>query len=166
MSYELKAREIFDQFASINPKLNPDEKTLNLDQFTTILAPFSSDVPRDSYSLLYLAADHERKGYIDEKDWVKFTKILTSKDGEFKLTFNLIGKDTAAGDKITYTECIEKLNKINRAIDPSYQQKTVKLNWTYFTKFFAPHGFIEYSDFVTLINYLPITKLIGNFEMV
>ncbi|CUM49538.1 unnamed protein product [Debaryomyces tyrocola] len=166
MSHELKAREIFDQFASINPKLNPDEKTLNLDQFTTILAPFSSDVPRGSYSLLYLAADHERKGYIDEKDWLKFIKILTSKDGEFKLTFNLIGKDTAASDKITYTECIEKLNKINRAIDPAYQQKMVKLNWTYFTKFFAPHGSIEYSDFVTLINYLPITKLIGNFEMV
>lgn len=166
MSYEPKAREIFDQFASINPNLTPDEKTLNLDQFTTILAPFSSDVPRESYSLLYLAADYERKGYINETDWLKFIKILTSKDGEFKLTFNLIGKDTAAGDRITYNECIEKLNKINRAIDPSYQQKTVKLNWTYFTKFFSPHGYIEYSDFVTVINYLPVTKLIGNFEMV
>ena len=34
-----------------------------------------------------------------------------------------------------------------------------------FPQIFEPNGSIEFNDFVTLISYLPVTKLIGNFEI-
>lgn len=39
------------------------------------------------------------------------------------------------------------------------------MNWIYFPKFFEPKGEIGFNDFVTLISFLPVTKLIGNFEI-
>ncbi|CAK7892760.1 mitochondrial aspartate-glutamate transporter Agc1p [[Candida] anglica] len=155
MSNETKAREIFAQFAS--------EDRLLLPQFTAILSPFKSDVSKESYALLYLAADSDQKGYVTESDWVQFIRTLTSPDGEFKLLFRLLGHGKSS---VSYDECLSQLNALNKAIDPSYQQKKAKLNWTYFNMFFEPMGSLQYSDFITLINYLPISKLIGNFEIV
>lgn len=155
MSNETKAREIFAQFAS--------EDRLLLPQFTAILSPFKSDVSKESYALLYLAADSDQKGYVTESDWVQFIRTLTSPDGEFKLLFRLLGHGKSS---VLYDECLSQLNALNKAIDPSYQQKKAKLNWTYFNMFFEPMGSLQYSDFITLINYLPISKLIGNFEIV
>lgn len=156
----MSAKELFDQF-SVD---GPNGKSLSLPQFITILSPFENDLPKQSYSLLYLIADRDAKGYVTEEDWLKFTDTLTAKDGEFKLLFNLIRKNPES-NKLGYDECLNQLNNLNKAIDANYQQKKIKLNWTYFNQFFQPYGEIEYSDFITLINYLPVTKLIGNFEI-
>lgn len=160
MSAELKANEIFEQFASVDPKSGKEILTLN--EFVTILSPFPTDVSRESYSVLYLMADEDRKGYVDRNDFVRFVDTLTSDDGEFKLLFNLISN----GKKnLLYTECVDTLNRLNKAIDPSYQPNKAKLNWTYIERFFSPDGEIDFKDFISLINYLPVTKLIGNFEI-
>lgn len=161
MSSDLKASEIFNQFASFDPQTN--KKYLSLPEFVTILSPFPNDLPKQSYSLLYLIADKEKKGYVDEKDFVLFINTLTEDDGEFKLLFNLIANGQK---KLSYTECINMLNKLNKAIEPNYQQKKLKLNWAYMEMFFSPDGEIDFSDFISLINYLPVTKLIGGFEII
>lgn len=160
MSSELKAKEIFNQFASFDAAA--DKKFLSLPEFVTIFSPFPNDLPRQSYSLLYLIADKDKKGFVDENDFVSFVKTLTDSDGELKLLFNLISKGSK---KLTYAQSIDMLNSLNKAIDPAYQQKKLKLNWTYMERFFAPDGEIDFSDFVSLINYLPVTKLIGSFEI-
>lgn len=160
MSAELKAKEIFDQFATADPKSG--KESLSLAEFVAILSPFPTDVSKESYSLLYLMADRDQKGYIDREDFTCFVNTLTSEDGEFKLLFNLV-----SGNKktLTYTECVSTLNRLNTAIDPSYQPNKAKLNWTYLEKFFSPDGEIDFKDFISLINYLPVTKLVGNFEL-
>lgn len=158
---DLKASEIFNQFASVDPQT--DTKFLTFPEFVTILSPFPNDLPTQSYSLLYLMADKEKKGFVDEKDFVLFIHTLTQDDGEFKLLFNMIASDQK---KLTYTECIDMLNKLNKAIDPNYQQKKLKLNWAYMEMFFQPDGQMDFSDFISLINYLPVTKLIGGFEII
>lgn len=157
---DLKASEIFNQFASFDPEKKT--KFLTFQEFVTILSPFPNDLPTQSYSLLYLMADKEKKGYVDEKDFVLFIKTLTEDDGEFKLLFKMIANDKK---KLSYTECIDMLNKLNKAVDPNYQQKKLKLNWAYMEMFFSPDGEIDFSDFISLINYLPVTKLIGGFEI-
>lgn len=156
----LKAREIFDQFASFDPVSN--KKFLSLPEFVSILAPFPNDISPLSYSLLYLIADRNKKGYVDEDDFVHFTTTLTQKDGEFKLLFNLLANDDK---KLTYDRCIDMLTALNKAADPNYQPKRFKANWAYLERFFAPNGEINFQDFVSLVNYLPVTKLIGGFEV-
>ena len=94
---------------------------------------------------------------------MKFVNTLTSPDGEYKLLYQFLSGQQNTNSKITYSQCIDILNKINSSIDPSYQQKLIKLNWIYF-QIFEPNGSIEFNDFVTLIS-LPVTKLIGNFEI-
>lgn len=160
MTSELKAREIFNQFASFDPETNT--KFLSLPEFVTIFSPFPNDLPRQSYSLLYLIADKSKKGFVDEPDFVSFVNTLTAADGEFKLLFNLISNGRKT---LSYAECIDVLNSLNKAIDPAYQQKKLKFNWAYMERFFAPDGEIGFSDFISLINYLPVTKLIGSFEV-
>lgn len=160
MSTELKAKEIFDQVASFDPSSNT--KFLSLPEFITVLSPFPNDLPRQSYSLLYLLADRGGKGFVDEADFIFFTKTLTGSDGEFKLLFNLISEDNG---KVQYKKCISFLNELNKAIDPSYQQKKAKFNWAYMERFFSPDGEIDFDQFVSLVNYLPVTKLIGGFEV-
>lgn len=148
------AHDLFNQFST-------DDKLL-LPEFTSILAPFKSDISSGSYALLYLAADSNQKGYLTEDDWLKFCRTITSPDGDFKLLFTLMseGKST-----VSYEQCINYLNSLNKAIDPSYQQKKAKVNWSYFNQFFHPYGSLEYTDFISLINYLPVAKLIGSFEI-
>lgn len=160
------AKTLFHQFSTYDESIS-NERLLLLPQFINILSPFPSDLPKQSYSLLYLSADINNKGYVNESDWLKFITTLTQQDGEFKTLFNLIKSTSDNNDKskLTYDECLTKLNLINKSIDPNYQQKKAKLNWTYFNKFFQPNGEIDFNDFITLINYLPITKLIGNFEI-
>ncbi|EEQ35949.1 putative mitochondrial aspartate-glutamate transporter [Clavispora lusitaniae] len=160
MSAELKAKEIFDQFATLDVQTN--KKVLSLPEFVTIFSPFPNDVPKESYSLLYLIADKEKKGYVDQQDFVRFVQTLTSSDGEFKLLFNLISEGNS---KLSYSQCVDMLTKLNQAIDSSYHPKKSKFNWTYLERFFSPDGEIDFKDFVSLINYLPVTKLIGNFEI-
>lgn len=155
-----KAKEIFDQFATYDPVSN--KKFLSLPEFVSILAPFPNDLPSQSYSLLYLIADRGGKGYVDEGDFVNFTTTMTERDGEFKLLFNLLANDNK---KLSYSRCIDMLNALNKAIDPNYQPKKLKLNWAYLERFFAPNGEIDFQDFVSLVNYLPVTKLIGGFEV-
>lgn len=155
-----RAKEIFDQFASFDPVSN--KKFLLLPEFVLILAPFPNDLPSQSYSLLYLIADRGDKGYVDESDFVHFTTTLTGTDGEFKLLFNLLANDK---HKLSYARCIDMLNALNKAIDPNYQPKKLKLNWAYLERFFAPNGEIDFQDFISLVNYLPVTKLIGGFEV-
>lgn len=157
---ETKAKEIFNEFASVDP--DTKQKYLSLPQFTTILSPFPSDVPKQSFSILYLIADSGRKGFVTEEDFIKFTSTLHEIDGEFKLIYKLFSNDT---NSIEYNECLKMLNKLNGSIDPAYQQKTYKVNWSYFSRFFEPSGQITYKDFITLINNLPLTKLIGSFEL-
>ncbi|EGV65872.1 mitochondrial aspartate-glutamate transporter agc1 [Yamadazyma tenuis] len=157
---DLKAKEIFHQFASVNPDTR--EEYLSLPQFTTILSPFPTDVPKQSFSILYLIADANKKGYVTEGDFVKFISTLNDVDGEFKLIYKLFSNDTSS---IEYNDCLSMLNKLNQAIDPAYQQKKFKINWAYFSKFFEPSGKIAYPEFITLINNLPFTKLIGSFEL-
>lgn len=155
-----RAKEIFDQFASFDPVSN--KKFLLLPEFVLILSPFPNDLPSQSYSLLYLIADRGEKGYVDEADFVHFTTTLTGRDGEFKLLFNLMANDN---HKLSYSRCIDVLNALNKAIDPNYQPKKLKLNWAYLERFFAPNGEIDFQDFISLVNYLPVTKLIGGFEV-
>lgn len=157
---DIKAREIFHQFAAENSSTK--EKYLSLPQFTTILSPFPCDIPKQSYSILYLLADTNNKGYVNEADFVKFIDTLNQTDGEFKLIYNLLSDFKSS---INYNDCLNILNQLNKAIDPSYQQKKFKINWSYFNQFFEPSGQISYNDFITLINNLPLTKLIGSFEL-
>jgi solute carrier family 25 aspartate/glutamate transporter 12/13 len=148
------ATELFRQFAV--------DDRLRLPEFILILAPFKLDIADELYALLYLAADTDRKGYLLEDDWLRFTRTITAPDGDFKLLFQLMleGKLT-----VLYDQCITYLNSLNKAIDPNYHQNKVKSNWTYFDQFFNPYGRLEYLDFITLVNYLPVAKLIGNFEI-
>ncbi|KAI3406045.2 AGC1 [Candida oxycetoniae] len=162
MLSETKASEIFNQFATVGAN---QEKILTLPDFIDILAPFPIDIPKNAFSLLYLIADTEKKGFVTESNWINFIDTLTSSDGEYKLLYKFLSNDNKLDSKITYTQCVDILNKINSSIDPKYQQKLIKLNWVYFPKFFEPSGSIEFNDFVTLISYLPVTKLIGNFEV-
>lgn len=151
-----KAREIFGQFA------NADTRRLLLPQFVTIFAPFVNDLPSELYSLLYLIADKDHKGYVTETDFVDFTRTLTSDDGEFRLLYDLV---SGGKPRLSYNECIEVLSRLNRAVDPAYAPKRIKFNWAYMERFFAPNGEINYEDFISLVNYLPVTKLIGLFEI-
>ncbi|EGW32563.1 mitochondrial aspartate/glutamate carrier protein Aralar/Citrin [Spathaspora passalidarum NRRL Y-27907] len=164
MSTEIKAREIFNQFATAGT--NADEKILTLPDFVNILSPFQTDVPKQTFSLLYLVADTEKKGYLTENNWLDFIQTITSTDGDFKILYKFLSQSSDTKSKITYNECVDILNKINTSIDPKYQQKLMKMNWSYFPRFFEPSGSIEYNDFVTLISFLPVTKLIGNFEVI
>ncbi|ODV78291.1 mitochondrial carrier [Suhomyces tanzawaensis NRRL Y-17324] len=158
----IRSSEIFDQFAVAR---DADQPTLSLDQFVDILAPFDTDLPKDSFSLLYVIADKNQKGYLTRDDWNDFISTLTDTDGEFKLLYKFISSTQSLKDPITYERCIEMLNKLNKSIDPAYQQNLIKMNWTYFTRFFAPNGSMNFNEFISLINYLPLTKLIGNFEL-
>lgn len=160
MAADLKAKEVFAQFASLDAASN--ERYLSLPEFVTILSPFPNDLPRQSYALLYLIADKGNKGYVTENDFVSFVRTLTEDDGEFKLLFGILARDNK---KLTYTDCLDVLNNLNKAIDPSYQMKKRKLNWAYMERFFLPDGEIDFKDFVSLINNLPVTKLIGGFEV-
>ncbi|KAI5954377.1 AGC1 [Candida jiufengensis] len=159
---QLKATEIFNDFATIG--LN-QEKILTLPDFINILSPFQTDIPKSTFSLLYLIADTEKKGFVNELNWINFINTLTSTDGEYKLLYKFLSNSNTINSKISYGQCVDILNKINSSIDPNYQQKLIKLNWIYFPKFFEPQGFIEFNDFVTLISYLPVTKLIGSFDI-
>ncbi|KAJ8146040.1 hypothetical protein OY671_000878 [Metschnikowia pulcherrima] len=160
MTTQLKAQEIFQQFASA-PE-GSASKVLSFPEFAAILSPFPNDLPRDSYALLYLMADKGQKGYVSEQDFVSFIELLTSDDGEFKVLFNGLASDKK---KLSYAECVDVLSRMNKAIDPDYQMKTRKFNWTYLERFFSPSGEIEFLDFISLINNLPVTKLIGGFEV-
>lgn len=160
MAADLKAREVFDQFASLDAQTN--KKFLSLPEFVTILSPFPNDLPRQSYALLYLIADKGQKGYVDENDFVSFVRTLTAADGEFKLLFGILAGDNR---RLTYLDCLDVLNGLNKAIDPQYQMKKRKLNWAYMERFFQPDGEIDFKDFISLINNLPVTKLIGGFEV-
>ncbi|KAI5949160.1 AGC1 [Candida theae] len=162
MSTELKAKEIFNNFATVGKN---QEKVLTLPDFINVLSPFQTDIPRSAFSLLYLVADSEKKGFVTEANWLHFIKTLTSTDGEYKLLYEFLSSSKDVNSKITYHQCVDILNKINSSIDPQYQQKLIKLNWIYFPKFFEPKGEIGFNDFVTLISFLPVTKLIGNFEV-
>lgn len=133
MSAELKAKEIFNQFATVGAN---QEKIITLPDFVDVLSPFKSDIPKSAFSLLYLIADSEKKGFVTEDNWLKFIKTLTSPDGEYKLLYEFLSGKNDVNGKITYSECVDILNKINSSIDPSYQQKLIKLNWIYFPKFF------------------------------
>lgn len=170
---DVKAKEIFNQFAITN---SDGEKILSLPQFTTILSPFPTDVPKQSYSILYLLADKDRKGYITEANFLEFVDTLVQTDGEFKLIYKLLLNSTptpalsttvqdSIKETINYNDCVNFLNKLNTAIDANYQPKKFKMNWVYFNKSFEPNGRINYIDFITLINNLPLTKLIGSFEI-
>lgn len=166
MSHDIKARELFDQFAAADPDVG--EHVLTLPQFTAILSPFESDIPKLAYALLYLAADTARKGYVTKSDWVGFIRTLASPDGEFKLIFKLIQPDSSQNGNtstVSYEDCLAQLSALNTAVDPSYQPKQRKLNWAYFKRFFEPQGKVNFADFITLVNNLPVTKLIGNFEV-
>lgn len=160
ISSSVKAKEIFEQFSTLNTETN--EKFLSLPQFTTILSPFPTDVPKKSFSILYLIADSGKKGYLTESDFVNFISTLNETDGEFKLIYKLLSNDTK---NIDYNSCLNLLNQLNKSIDPSYHPKKFKINWYYFNKFFEPNGEINYNDFITLINNLPLTKLIGSFDL-
>lgn len=160
MATDLKASELFHQFASADGSVA--EKHLTLQDFTSVLSPFPNDLPKDAYALLYLMADKDKKGYVNEKDFVNFLGNLTDTDGVFKVVFQLIGDGQK---KISYSTCVEALNKLNKSIDPSYHMKSRKLNWAYLERFFAPNGQIDFLDFISLINNLPMTKLIGGFEV-
>ncbi|KAI5962151.1 AGC1 [Candida pseudojiufengensis] len=161
-SKQIKAIEIFNDFATIG--LN-QEKILTLPDFINILSPFQTDIPKSTFSLLYLIADTEKKGFVNESNWLNFINTLTSTDGEYKLLYKFLSNSNTINSKISYSQCVDILNKLNTSIDPKYQQKLIKLNWIYFPKFFEPQGFIEFNDFVTLISYLPVTKLIGSFDV-
>ncbi|CAI5757163.1 unnamed protein product [Candida verbasci] len=161
MNSESKAQEIFTQFATVNEN---GERILTLPDFINILQPFKTDIPKPAFSLLYLIADVEKKGFINESNWINFINTLVSNDGEYKLLYKFLSNNDS-NSQISYNQCVEILNKLNTSIDPNYQQKLIKLNWIYFPKFFEPNGSIEFNDFITLIDYLPITKLIGNFEI-
>lgn len=152
-------QDIFSQVC----ELRGDERIISLPTFIHILAPFKSEINSDIYSLLYLMADEDRKGYVTEKNFEDFLNILCSTDGEFKILFKFIGQNSS---KIDYSKCIDLLNNLNKSIDPSYHQKLSKLNWAYLTRFFDPLGYIQFNDFITLLNNLPITKLIGGFEVI
>lgn len=161
MSVEIKAREIFNQFATVGAN---DQKILTLPDFINVLSPFETDLPKPTYSLLYLIADESKKGYVTEQDWVSFINTMTSPDGSFKLLYQFIASSSSNKTKMSYNQCIEALNKLNTSINPSYQQNLVKMNWIYLPRFFEPNGSIQFNDFITMISYLPVTKLIGNFE--
>jgi solute carrier family 25 aspartate/glutamate transporter 12/13 len=154
------AKELFNQVLEVSPT---GEKIISLPNFINVLSPFKTDLNSESYALLYLIADEERKGYVNEKNWCNFINTLTSTDGELKLLFKFIGDNQS---KITYDKCVSLLNGINKSIDPNYHQKLVKLNWAYLTRFFDPVGSIQFADFITILNNLPITKLIGGFEVI
>lgn len=161
---DIKAKEIFNQFAVFDNELK--HKVLLLPQFTTILSPFPSDVPKSSYSILYLVADKDKKGHVNEQDFVDFIGTLNSQDGEFKLIYKLLNSSSMKSSSIDYSDCLNVLTNLNQAIDPNYQQKKFKINWYYFNKLFEPEGKINYNDFITVINSLPLTKLIGSFDLV
>lgn len=161
MSTQLKAKEIFQQFSS-SPE-GSTTKVLSFPEFATILSPFPNDLPRQSYALLYLMADKGHKGYVDEQDFVSFIELLTSDDGEFKVLFNGLASNKK---RLSYLECVDILSKLNKAIDPSYQMKKRKFNWTYLERFFSPDGEIDFLDFISLVNNFPVTKLIGGFEVI
>ncbi|RKP31060.1 mitochondrial carrier [Metschnikowia bicuspidata] len=160
MATNLKASELFNEFASEDPSV--PEKHLSFHDFTTVLSPFPNDLPKDAYALLYLMADKDKKGYVNEKDFVSFLHDLTDNDGVFKVVFQFIGHGKK---KISYSTCVEALNKLNKSIDPSYHMKSRKLNWAYLERFFAPNGEIDFISFISLINNLPMTKLVGGFEV-
>lgn len=152
----VRAQELFAQFG--------DGDKLSLDAFIRILNPFPSDLSRDSYALLYLMADRDRKGFVLKADWTRFIDTLTLVDGEFKLLFEFM--DLNADKRISYDGCVRALLRLNKLIDPNYKPKLGKLNWAYFTRFFDPFGYIGIEDFVALTNNLPLTKLIGGFEVI
>ncbi|OBA22850.1 mitochondrial carrier [Metschnikowia bicuspidata var. bicuspidata NRRL YB-4993] len=160
MTTQLKAQEIFQQFAS-EPE-GSTTKVLLFPEFATILSPFENDLPKLSYALLYLMADRGHKGFVDEHDFVSFIDLLTSDDGEFKVLFNILANNKK---KLSYIDCVDELSKLNKAIDPDYQMKKRKFNWTYLERFFSPQGEIDFLDFISLVNNLPVTKLIGGFEV-
>lgn len=163
MATELDAKQIFADFAIKSDVA--DEPILTVSQFNTLLAPFESDVPRDAFSLLYLMADTQQKGYVNEKDWIQFISTLTSVDGEFKVIYQFLLQSPSLTKSVTYERCVNILNRVNKAVDSEYQQKLLKLNWALFHRFFEPHGEISFYDFITLTNLLPMTKLMGNFEI-
>lgn len=163
MSTDLKAKEIFSEFASVSTN---QEKILTLPDFVNILSPFQTDIPKQTFSLLYLIADTDKKGYINEADWLKFINTLTSTDGDYKILYQFLTNSQNVKAELHYSDCVKVLNSINSSIDPSYQQKLGKLNWSFLPKMFEPHGAIEFNNFSTLISFLPLTKLVGNFELV
>ena len=87
MSSELKAKEIFNQFATEGAN---EEKIITLPDFINVLSPFTTDIPKQAFSLLYLIADAEKKGFVTEDNWLKFVNTLTSPDGEYKLLYQFL----------------------------------------------------------------------------
>lgn len=162
MSADTHAKQLFAEFA-VNSAV-ADEPILTVPQFSKLLAPFDSDIPRNAVALLYLMADTRQKGYVNQEDWLGFISTLTSVDGEFKVIYQFLLQSCSLSDHVSYERCISALNSVNKAVDPLYQQKLLKLNWTLFKRYFEPNGEIAFHDFVTLTNLLPLTKLIGNFE--
>lgn len=119
MSTELKAKEIFNDFATVGQN---QEKVLTLPDFINVLSPFQTDIPKSAFSLLYLVADTEKKGFVTEGNWLHFIKTLTSADGEYKLLYEFLSSSDNVNSQITYHQCVDILNKINSSIDPLYHK--------------------------------------------
>ncbi|CDK28163.1 unnamed protein product [Kuraishia capsulata CBS 1993] len=112
---------LFDNFARFDATAN--DKVLRYEDFSKVLAPLSTNFgPVDCVGLLYLVADQDSKGYLTQKDWIRFNRELVEshalEGSEFRLLFKLFKlfeRDLDAGDSsdtLHYDSFVSVLGKL------------------------------------------------------
>ncbi|KAG7767291.1 hypothetical protein KL946_001390 [Ogataea haglerorum] len=169
---------IFEQFSKQYSDLDTQEKVLKFEDFVNVLrnqerpnlSRVTSFLSIDSFGLLYLIADHEKKGYLTESDFQKFSKELlnvqTNTEESPKLLFKLFKlfekdfyNERETLQEIKTDRFLDILANLNQTIKTSSDIEPVK-------KYLEENKLekLTPADFSALIEKLPLIKLDEKFK--
>ncbi|KAK7206324.1 hypothetical protein BZA70DRAFT_132093 [Myxozyma melibiosi] len=88
------------------------EPHMTTDDFVAAIAPPNEDyhkIARESYAVLFSAADRSQKGLVSIQDWIYFENLLKKPDAEYQIAFRLF--DTDGNGVVDYDEFIRYYNQ-------------------------------------------------------
>ena len=115
-SMTAQSRRAFDSFAVTDQS---GSKYMTVQGFVNALTQSNPDqdfhkIPREQYGILFLAADRQKKGYINLGEWTVFTNLLAKPDAEYEIAFRIF--DIEATGKVNYDTFVKVVNE-NKATD-------------------------------------------------
>ncbi|GMG38750.1 unnamed protein product [Ambrosiozyma monospora] len=171
--------KIYKKYAKSYSDVGTTDKVLKLKDFISILQDKRTDqqylskasafLPIDTFGLLYILADHDNKGYINESDFKRLSNELLSIHNSsdessvllFKM-FKLFESDLTTGkpskDTLDSKKFVEILTRLENAVGSDADSKSVEgLISQKNLKSLTPH------DLASLLNELPTLELQAKF---
>ncbi|ODV85141.1 hypothetical protein CANARDRAFT_199113 [[Candida] arabinofermentans NRRL YB-2248] len=162
-SIDSNLSNIFNKFSKHYSDINTPDKVLKIDDFiqilqndsinSTYLSRVSSFQPLDSIGLLYLIADHDKKGYLTINDFQKFSKellTLEQTNDSPKLLFKLF--KLFENDFYTSSDSNSIKTDLNELPKLKFDEKFNKLN----------KSSITFNDFESILKDIYHTRLPPN----